>query len=245
MQQFLTSILSFPTVLFTTLLGIAVCYWLLVIVGALGIDALGGADGHEGAADGHFDGHGDLGHADAHGDLHADAHAPEGVAHGSAGLAGALKLRSAPLTVVISLVIFFGWVLSLAGTSALATVLAPLGAIAGGTIVLLVSLVIAVLLTSLAVRPLAPLFRVNAGASRRALVGKVCTIVTTGGVNDTFGQARLDDAGTEYTLRVRADVRSGLDRGARALIVDYDEERDAYVVEPMEEIIGEKKRRAR
>jgi hypothetical protein len=244
MQHFLTSVLTYPTVVFTTLLGIAMCYWLLVIVGALGMDVLGGAEGHEGAAEGDL-GHGDAGHDTGHADAGHDAHGAPGVAHGSTGLAGALKLRSAPLTVVISLVIFFAWVLSLGATSALGAVLAPLGAIAGGSIVLLASLVCAVLLTSFAVRPLAPLFRVNEGGSRRALVGKVCTIVTTGGVDDKFGQARLYDAGTEYTLRVRADVDSGLHRGDRALVVDYDDDRDAYVVEPMDEIVGEKKRRAK
>jgi hypothetical protein len=226
MQQFLTSILSYPTVVPTVLLGIAICYWLLVIVGALGIDALGGGEG-EGAAEGAADGHGDLdGHVDGH-----DGH-----------VVGVLKLKGAPLTVVISICIFFTWVLSLIGTATLGGLLGPLGALGGGTILLLASVVVAYLMTTIAVRPLAPFFRVHHGKSRRALVGKTCVIVTTGEVNEQFGQARLDDAGTEYTLRVRADAGSGLHKGDEAIVIDYDDERDAYVVEAVERVIGKKRR---
>ena len=40
MTEFLTAILSFPTVIFTVLLIIIVLYWLMVIVGAIGVDVL-------------------------------------------------------------------------------------------------------------------------------------------------------------------------------------------------------------
>lgn len=225
MQQFLTTILSYPTVVLTTLLGIAICYWLLVIVGALGIDALGGAEGGEGAGEG----------------------AAEGAAEGHElghdhDVVGVLKLKGAPLTVVISVCIFFAWVLSLIGASTIGAFLAPLGALGGGTILLVASVVLAYLMTTVAVRPLAPFFRVDHGKSRRALVGKTCVIVTTGEVNEKFGQARLDDAGTEYTLRVRADAGSGLQKGDEAIVIDYDDDRDAYIVEPAEKIIGKRRR---
>ena len=40
MASFLEAFLGYPTVLFSILLGIALAYWCMVIVGALGIDAL-------------------------------------------------------------------------------------------------------------------------------------------------------------------------------------------------------------
>src|SRR5688572_5569557 len=135
MQHFLTSILSYPTVVLTTLLGIAICYWLLVIVGALGIDALGGGEG-EGAAEGAADGHGhDL-------DSHADA-------GGDSDVVGVLKLKGAPLTVVISICIFFSWVLSLIAAATLGGFVAPLGVLGGGTILLVASVVLAYLMTTI------------------------------------------------------------------------------------------------
>jgi hypothetical protein len=42
MQTLLESILAFPTALFTMLLGVVLVYWLLVIIGALGIDMFDG-----------------------------------------------------------------------------------------------------------------------------------------------------------------------------------------------------------
>ena len=40
MPEFLSAILSFPTVVFTVSLIVIVLYWLMVIVGAIGIDVL-------------------------------------------------------------------------------------------------------------------------------------------------------------------------------------------------------------
>ncbi len=54
MIEFLQIALSLPTVLFTTLLGTVLGYWILVILGALDIEGLGGSA--EGAADGVLEG---------------------------------------------------------------------------------------------------------------------------------------------------------------------------------------------
>jgi hypothetical protein len=67
MTPFLESILAFPTVFFTILMGVIMTYWLFVIVGAVGIDALDG----------------DV-------DLSAGAKAASGVLEGGAKAAGGL-----------------------------------------------------------------------------------------------------------------------------------------------------------
>ena len=40
MNEFLAASLSYPTIVFTTLLSFAICYWLLSLVGAVGMDSL-------------------------------------------------------------------------------------------------------------------------------------------------------------------------------------------------------------
>src|SRR5262249_12353417 len=132
MTAFLSIALAFPSVVYTVLLGAAVVYWVFVIVGAAHVNLLGdGAAG--GALDGAGDGAADLGHADVghaevgHADVgdagdaggHADGGDADGGdggdgdgnsgpgAHGLAGALAALKLRSAPLTVVLSCIILF------------------------------------------------------------------------------------------------------------------------------------------
>ena len=44
MNELLEASLRFPTVVFTIGLGIVLIYWLFVLIGALDIDVLGGAD---------------------------------------------------------------------------------------------------------------------------------------------------------------------------------------------------------
>ena len=138
MTHFLAVALSFPSVVFTVLLGVALVYWLFVIVGAAHVNLLG-----EGAADGALDGAGHLeaGHADlgdagggadvdagggadgADVDVDVDGHA----GHGLAGAMAALKLRSAPATVVLSAIILFSWLFSVLGMQAAIAFLPEVG----------------------------------------------------------------------------------------------------------------------
>ncbi len=47
MTEFLQAIISLPTGLFTVPLGLALLYWLFVMIGAADVDLLGGADGQD------------------------------------------------------------------------------------------------------------------------------------------------------------------------------------------------------
>ena len=65
------------------------------------------------------------------------------------------------------------------------------------------------------------------------MIGEACTI-RTGRVDDRFGQATCEVGADSFLLQVRCDrLGNGLVRGGRALIVHYDERREAYVVEPL------------
>lgn len=218
MLQLLHIALSFPAVLFTVLLGAAVVYWLFVILGALDTDVFGGSELD-------VDGAADAGEA--------------GDAGGGAGLLSALGLNRVPLTVSISLLALFAWVLCVL----LAYYLGGLGHLLPGWLlgiaILVGSFLLAVPLTSLACRPLAPLFDVPQAKSRADYVGQVCT-VTTGRVDAKFGQARIEDDGNVLLMQVRCDRDNEFTRNAQALIIDYDDARQAFVIENMDSVLGKK-----
>ncbi|WP_437313564.1 glycine zipper family protein [Sorangium sp. So ce385] len=251
MAEVLAASLAFPAVIFTVLLALALIYWLFVVLGALDLDLLGGAHGDatpdlgglEGAAKGALEGaaKGALEGA-AKGSLEGTAKGSlEGAdgAHGVGALLVALELHRVPATVTLTLIAAFGWF-----TSALSTMLAaPLWAGAGlprwalGVTALAGSLVVAVLLTSLAVRPLAPLFVTRHATSKKDLVGRVC-VVSTGRVDERFGQAVIDEGGASHILDVRCDTPGALRRGDRALLVSWDPDGEVFGVEPLDGLLG-------
>ncbi|MBX3273683.1 MAG: DUF1449 family protein [Sandaracinaceae bacterium] len=238
MSEFLDIALSFPTVAFTGLLGLVLVYWLSVMFGAVDLDAfdpggaLDGAEGVGGELDGAAEGAGE-GAAEG-----ADGSAEAGGPTGFAAVLHALRLRHAPLTVVVSFIAVFGWIASYFGSRYLAP-LVPLGDALTGALVLLAALVVALPLTSLATRPLAKLFKTEPARSNRDLIGQVVT-VKTGHVDARFGQASLDDGQAGLLLKIRCEDPDALARGDRALIVDWDEESGAFEVEPMEALTGER-----
>jgi hypothetical protein len=239
MTELLDAAIQFPTVIFTIGLGIALVYWLFVLLGALDLDILGGGDAAGaikgvgdavGAAKGAGDAMGaakGAGELATKGDVHADV--GDGFWH-------ALGLATVPITISLSVVLLLGWTSSL-----LAMHYAP--AVVGGlggwlpALVFFVALLIALIVGGRMVRPLAPLFSVREAKSNRDYIGSVCTI-TTGHVDDDFGQATYDEAGTVLVIPVRCGKGNSLRRGHRALIIDYDTARNAYVVEPAEPVLG-------
>ena len=258
MTEVLRLALSFPCVVYTVLLGVVLVYWLFVVFGAIslgdgsadgaldGFDpegAIGAAKGSlegaaKGALQGHFDGMadaaadvGDVGDVGDGGDL-ADGYSHDGSA--AAALIHALHLRSVPATVILSLIITFSWLVC-----TIAMQLVSRGMPAGsqalfGWLVLAASPVLALPLTSLSSRPLAKVFRHRPATSHTDLIGKTC-VVRTGTVTSTFGEASLEDGGAGLVLRVRVDRELPVKRGDQMLIVDWDRERESFLVEPIDE----------
>lgn len=252
MTELLAAALAFPTVVYTILLVVVVVYWLFVVLGALDIDILdvGDADGVlEGGADGAAEGAAEAldGAIDGAADGAAEAidGAVDGAADGAAEGAGetdleaaggglgallsALRLRSAPLTVVISSIVLIAWTLSMLAMYYLG------GLVPGVALVPLVGLaafLVAVPATSLVIRPLAPVFAAKTGRTRADVVGNIA-IVTTGRVDERFGQADCKVGGDYLRIEVRARADRGIARGQEVLVIDFDTEREAYVVEPL------------
>ncbi|EYF00188.1 DUF1449 family protein [Chondromyces apiculatus] len=249
--------LTFPTVLFTGVLALALIYWFFVVLGALDMDVLGGADGHaEGALDGVTKGalegvmkggldgvaKGTLeGMAKGAGEVVGGESALDGEG-GLAGLMGALHLKRVPATVALTLTATFGWLISVLGE----THAAPLWTGAGmpGWLfrvgLLLVSLLVALPLASLVARPLGGLFVTQRAQSLADLVGKV-VVISTGRVDERFGQALLQDGGAGLILNVRSDAPGVLRQGDRAILVNWDAEKESFAVEPMDDLLVERR----
>lgn len=256
--------LSFPSVVFTVLLGVVLVYWAFVMVGVIHIgegsegalDGLGDG-GFEGASKGVLEGatKGVLeGHLSEAGPTFGHGHHAAGDAgdvgdtfDGSdvdspgalAAVMQALHLRSAPATVVLSLLVTFSWLVSVIAMQVVTRTWPGLQGTLLSIATLCVAPIVALPLTSIAVRPLASLFAPRRAPGKADLIGKTC-VVRTGSVSDRFGEATLEDGGAGLVIRVRVDGGKQLSRGEHALIVDFDRERETFLIEPMRDLMSDR-----
>ncbi len=216
---------QFPTVVFTIGLGICLIYWLFVLIGALDIDLFGDAD-ISGAGKAIGGGGHDLGDAGGAGDHDLDI-------DGGGGLWSGLGLSKVPITISVSAIFFVCWCISLL---AMHYVPDMLGNATWVQYTLLpATLIVGLPIAGLLVRPLGGVFELKEGKSNSDYVGHTVT-VTTGTVDDGFGQGMVEDGGTVLVIPIRCD-KAGLSRNDKALIIDFDTERQAYVVAPVTDML--------
>lgn len=232
MSELLDASLQFPTVVYTIILGIVLVYWAFVLLGALDIDLFGGDADVD--VTGAAKGVGEMLHTHADGSVHAGAHGDaDGDLDGDGGgLWHGLGLGDVPLTISLSLIAVTAWVGSL-----LAAHYVFGGALWQRLLVFGLAFVVAMPIAALLARPLAPIFKLREGKSNTDYVGHACT-VTTGSVSDAFGQATIEDGGTVLVIQVRCDKPGALGRGDKALVIDFDPARQAYLVEPSADMLG-------
>lgn len=252
LAHFLAVALTFPSVVYTVLLGVALVYWLFVMVGAVHLDGDGAAGGAAGGALDGIDGAdaGGAGHgadgAHGHGDAHSlsaeHGHAGEH-GHGDGDHAGALSgilaslhLRSAPITVVFSVLMLFAWLFSVLGMQAANALLPETSLTLARFGVFVLAPLVALPFTSVAIRPLARVFLPPVSTEKRDLVGKICT-VRTGTVTDRFGEGLLEDGGAGLVVRIRIETGDVVRRGDQVVILGYDSDRHEFTVAPMDNLL--------
>ena len=211
MRAFADAALGFPAVIFSFLLVVVILYWLLVLLGAAGLDVL---------------------------DADADLDGGSGVDSEAGGIGGALaalRLGGVPVTVVLSLLITLAWFVSLVGTVLLDNAGLATAALAGaGTGVVLVALAAAWLGTSALVLPVRRMLASGRPASRQDFVGRIC-VIRTGHVSQDFGQAEVTaDDGSSAIVQVRQAGNDHLGAGSRAVIYDYDATDEFFWVSPLD-----------
>lgn len=240
MNELLDASVRFPTVVFSVGLGIALIYWLFVLLGALDIDLFHAGGDAAAAAKGGGEALGDALTGGSKGGAEAlKGLKPGGGDHVDAGggFWDALGLTSVPITISMSAIMLLGWIGSLLGMYYGDRALGG----AGGWLPAIVCLLVVVLVLPAAgvlVRPLRSVFELKVGKRNRDYVGHTCTI-TTGSVDAGFGQATVEDGSDVLNIAVRCDRPDALARGARALIIEFDEDRQAYVVEPTADLGGD------
>ncbi|MFB0999875.1 MAG: DUF1449 family protein, partial [Colwellia sp.] len=203
---------QFPTVIYSTVLGVVVIYWL---IGMLGLVDLG------------FSGDADL-------ELDVDSDIDVSVG-GLTGFMLTFGLTGVPFTLVISIITLICWLISFYLQFYILNWLPDgwlyylMGAIASFII-----FVVSLPLTAIVIRPLKGMFKSVETTLSDHLVGNSATIVT-GTVSETFGQARLFNNGAEMLLDVRCDPEHTLKKGDQVLLIEYLTEKYTYIVAPYSE----------
>jgi hypothetical protein len=244
MGEFLHIISSFPTLPLTVGLGVVVCYWAFALVTGSAFehgdgigDSVGGAvKGAGDAVAGAVKGAGEAALGAVKGIGHGvhGGHA-EGQDHGHAedgGLLTLLGVGKIPVTITMSVAALFGWTICALACVALAP---GLWLTQGG--IFLGSIVGGLLTAALALRPVSRAFDDKPTRSRDA-VGQVC-VITSGKVDATFGTATVADGGAGLNVLVRCEKPNQLKKGERAVVVDFDAEKNVYEIEPVDWLLPE------
>ena len=206
MTDFLNNAFSFPTLFYTGLLGLTILYW---IVSSLGLADFDFADGNG-----------------------IELEVPD--AANASGWLNKFKLDGIPVTISISFVILFAWIIcfivvhfyqgKITNTS--------IEVFVGIWAIILAPIVAAPIVGTL-LTPLKPVFQKlkEDGEGRKAdsLIGHLA-IVRTNKVSMSFGDAELDQEGANLILKVRAEEPNDFKRGDSVVITEYLEDENTYRV---------------
>ena len=216
MISFADAALAYPTMVFTALLGLVLFYWSLAIVGLVDLES-GGLEI-------------DSGGLEIETDLHADVDVSD--LGTLAGFLVALGINGVPFSIVVSLMVLASWVLScLFGMWLLPLVPTALLSTLAGTAVLILCPLIALPITALTIRPMRGLFVTHNALSNQELVGRTCKVLT-GRVDEHFGRAEVSTRGAGVNISVWAETPNELVKGSVAYIIEYDPQRQRYLIAP-------------
>ncbi|MEH6345187.1 MAG: DUF1449 domain-containing protein [Bermanella sp.] len=213
MNPFYQNISSFPTVFFTFFLALTTLYWLVAVLGLISIDILDFDLPYIEGADLDMSNASDLTNANA-----------------LAGLMLRFGLNGVPVTIIISLISLFGWILSYYAVYFLFSFI-PDGLLQyiAGVPVLFLSLYLAAMMTALVIKPLRPLFKKAHQETEKYVLGQVA-VVRTSRVDETFGEAVMADGGAGLILKVRSSSDSHFKKGDKVVLFEYVKETNVYRV---------------
>lgn len=212
MEAFLEVALTFPTLVFSIVLSVAIIYWLLAVLGLVEADASDGLLAHDGG----------------------NAVHPEAIA----GLLMKFGLGGVPVSLVATVLIFTAWLFSYFADY---LILQPLSGglihAALGFAVLTAAFLAAIPVTSFVLRPLRNLFAKLRPAATRTVLGQVAT-VRSATVSPEQGTAALEDGGAGLILQVRSETPAEFRRGDRVVLIEYIAARHVYRVVAEDEFKG-------
>ena len=220
MSNLLLMISSFPTAVFTFVLGIAVLYWIFALFGFVEIDAL------------------DVDVPELDGQMSLNAQGEHTFAEMFSGLLMKLGLNGVPLTIVISFIALAGWMISYY-ISLFSVTLFGHGWIRyiTGIPIFFASLYAAVLITAQVIKPLRKFFAKAEQQIQKVILGQAA-VVRSSRVDQDFGEAFLDDGGAGLILKVRAIGGAQFHHGDKVVLLEYDANKNSYRVISEEEFLG-------
>ncbi len=199
--MFLLIISSLPTVIFTFVLALMLCLWLVTLLGLFDIDVFG------------------IDVPDVGGELGF-----------LSGWLHKLSLNGVPFTIILSFISLIGWMISYTFTRFLILpVDNPLVKFIIGVVVFFITLFLSVLITAQIIKPLRRFFGNSFTTDYSRIIGRVLT-VRTSRVDETFGQATLQDGGAGLILKVRALDGETYNKGDKVIAFEYLKEKNIYRV---------------
>jgi hypothetical protein len=208
-DAFTEIISSYPTSIFTVVLGVMLIFWVFAILGMFDIDIL-----PNDTADDVFDA-----------DVELDGEMP-----GFIGLLHTLGLTGVPITLVISIIALIGFTLSYFTS---AWILVPLGSdllrYLLGSAVLIVSIALAIPVTAQAIKPMKPLFVKHYAPSKQDYIGHSC-VVTSGKVDSEFGIGTVETQGAPLQIDIRTNAGESHLKNSKLRIAAYDPDKDVFEV---------------
>lgn len=220
MKEVLLISANFPTVIFTIFLVFSILYWISAMLGLLDLNVLDV----------------DLPEVDGHMSLNAGNEA--GFPETFAGFLLKLGLNGVPVTIVITFLALIGWAIS-SVLSRYAGLMFGYGWIRyiTGIPIFIVSLYGAVLLTAQIIKPMRSMFSKLDQNVQKTIMGQTA-IVRSSRVDETTGEAFLDDGGAGLILKVRARNSQIFKHGDRVVLLEYDQNKNTYTVISEAEFLG-------
>ncbi len=199
-------------ILLTLLLGLVVCYWLLVILGALDFET-------------------DM--PDDFGDADADGHHGHGVNTGGAWITAGRLFGFSQVTIVVlgSFIILFIWFVSLVLNQKWNADADTLRAL----LLLLPNFAISAVATKLVTIPVAKLFKAMADADTEAeeVIGRTGTVVSME-ADETYGQLEITANGAPLLINVRTQLGvPTLLKGSSAKVIAAGPDKAFYFIESL------------
>ncbi len=225
---FISNITAYPTAIFTGMVMFVTLYWLVSLLGMADMDTF--EIGDVGADIG------DLGGSDV-GDLGSDVGGDASIGFFS-GILLRFGLYGVPLVVILTLISLIGWVLSYLYSSFLNQHF-PSGVLhyVFGTGAFIVVMVIAMWITGLLIAPVRKRLEKIPKRDSKSFIGQVA-IVRTFTVDESHGEASLEDGGAGLIFKVRAMEGKRFKQDDRVVLFEYIAEENAYRVVGESEYLG-------
>lgn len=200
MNEFLTIILTFPTVIYSVLLAICVIYWMLAATGLFDLDTVNGWLGSDG-----------------------DSIEPSSVA----GMLAKMGLAGIPLTLVLTILALFGWIVCFLAHRYMLPLVPPGLRWLAGAGIAIAALIPGVLATSVTLRPLAKLAARLRPPVPPSVLGRIGRVISPL-VDEHNGRAHFDDGGAGLILQVRSLPDQNFQRGDQIVLIEHLEAANVY-----------------